>query len=223
MRDAGKWAALLALVYSQLIALGAAVILDWIKKRRATPNSEWIASVATGLLIALPLYYGNGLLFGAHGEIKPSPYPVGWYQADRAMATDPNPGRALFLPWHEYMAYSFIQNQNKVVASPAPSFFSVPVLVSANPEVPGISAPSDSDQVAITKLVGEGSQGHWEAVLQTLHVRFVLLAREVDWASFWFLDYLPNVVKVGDYGSIVLYRIVEPRKSMVLATIGSHF
>jgi hypothetical protein len=33
MRDAGKWAALLALVYSQLVGLGAVAILDWLRQR----------------------------------------------------------------------------------------------------------------------------------------------------------------------------------------------
>ena len=42
----------------------------------------WIATgalvaVAIGLLLAVPLYNGNGLLFGMHGEIKPSEYPAG--------------------------------------------------------------------------------------------------------------------------------------------------
>jgi hypothetical protein len=214
MRDAGKWAALLALVYSQLFGLGTAGILAWVRARpRTAIGTEWLAPVATGLLLALPLYYGNGLLYGSHGEIKPSPYPAGWYAADRVLASDPHAGRALFLPWHEYESYSFIQNQNKVVASPAPSFFSIPVLASANPEVGGIAAPTDPEQVAISNLVGSGSQGDWAKVLTKLKVKYVLLAREVDFASFWYLDYLPDFVKVGDYGSIVLYRVRGPGQS----------
>jgi hypothetical protein len=206
MRDAGKWAALLALVYSQLGALGAVAILEWLKKRaRDQPRTELVVSVAIGLLIALPLYYGNGLLFGMHGEIKPSPYPAGWYAADRLIAADGQHGRALFLPWHEYMAYSFVQNQNSVVASPAPTFFSIPVLVSANPEVAGSAPPSDPDQVTVASLVQSGSQGNWSAELKALNVHFVLLAREVDWANYQFLDRQPGLAKVGDFGSIVVY------------------
>jgi hypothetical protein len=207
MRDAGKWAVLLAFVYSQLVGLGSVAILEWLKRRTKTaPTADWVMSAATGLLIALPLYYGNGLLFGMHGEIKASPYPAGWYQADSVVASDPHPGKAVFLPWHEYMAYSFIQNQNKVVAPPAPYFFSVPVIVSTNPDVPGTAPSTDPDQVAITNLVGEGGQGQWATVLDKLGIKYVVLAREVDWASFRYLDNQPGLVKVGDYGSIVLYR-----------------
>jgi hypothetical protein len=207
MRDAGKWATLLAFVYSQLVALGAGAILGWLKQRtQDAPKTEWLTSAATGLLIALPLYYGNGLLFGMHGEIKPSPYPAGWYQADRVLAADRHPGRALFLPWHQYMAYTFIQNQNKVVASPAPSFFSIPVLVSANPDVPGTAPPADPDHLTIATLLIQGRQGEWSIVLAAMNIKYILVAHEVDWLSYTFLDDQAGLVKVGDYGSIVLYR-----------------
>jgi hypothetical protein len=208
LRDAGKWAALLAVVYSQLVGLGAAATLDWLRTRiRDQRRNEWAIGVAAGLLLALPLFYGNGLLFGAHGEIKPSQYPAGWYQADRVLAADHNPGRTLVLPWHEYMSYSFIQNQNRVVAPPAPSFFSVPILASTNPEVPGVVPPGGPDQDAVSQLVGAGSNGQWSKVLFAQGVKYVLLARELDWSFYGYLDSQPGLVKVGDYGSIVLYRI----------------
>jgi len=207
MRDAGKWAAMLALVYSQLGGLGVAAIMGWTRSgKKREVDSQWAGAVAAGLLLALPVYYGNGLLFGLHGEITPSAYPSGWYAADRVMAADPNPGTALFLPWHEYLGLSFVENQNRVIASPAPTFFSVPVLVSANPELPGVAPPSDPAQAAITGLLGSGEQGDWAQVLADLGVKYVVLAREADWASYQFLDRQPDLVLVGDYGSIVLYR-----------------
>jgi hypothetical protein len=207
MRDAGKWAALLALVYSQLVALGAAAILAWLRERSAgAPSAVWLSYIASGLLLAFPLYYGNGLLYGMHGEIAPSQYPSGWYTADRVLAADHSPGRTLFLPWNEYLSLSFVRNQNSVVASPAPSFFSTPVLVSADPEVPGVAAPTDPDQKAITDLVAAGSEGHWAQVLATHHIKYVLLAREIDWSSYTYLDNQPGLVRVGDYSSIILYR-----------------
>ncbi len=207
MRDAGKWAALLALVYSQLLALGAAAILDWLRERtKGTAKTEWLVGIASGLLVAFPLYYGNGLLYGMHGEIRPSQYPPGWYSADRVLAADGHPDRTLFLPWHEYMALSFVRNQNSVVASPAPSFFSTPVLVSADPEVPGIAPPTDPEQKAISDLVAAGNHGPWAQVLAAHKIKYVLVAREVDWRSYGFLDSQPGLVRVGDYGSIVLYR-----------------
>jgi hypothetical protein len=207
MRDAGKWAALLALVYSQLFALGVAAILHWVRNRRRNgARSEWLVAVVSGLVLAFPLYYGNGLLYGMHGEIAPSQYPPGWYAADQKLASDSHPGRTLFLPWHEYMSLSFVRNQNSVVAPPAPSFFSAPVLVSTDPEVAGLSPPPDAEQKAISGLVAAGSQGQWAQVLAAHKIKYVLLAREVDWNSYAYLDSQQGLVKIGDYGSIVLYR-----------------
>jgi hypothetical protein len=210
MRDAGKWAVVLALVYSQLVGLGSAVLLDRLRLQIRGWPAPSAQGVAAGLLLALPLFYGNGLLFGAHGLIRPSAYPAGWYAADRVIASDPNPGRALFLPWHEYMSYTFIQNENRVVASPAPLFFSVPVVSSVNPEVLGISPPNDPDQVLIDGLIKQGARGAWAEVLAAHEIKYVLLAKEVDWGSYAYLGAQPNIVKVGDYGSIVLYRIALP-------------
>jgi hypothetical protein len=208
MRDAGKWAALLALVYSQLVGLGAAVILDWISERQITESkASWAESVAIGLLLAAPLYYGNGLLYGAHGRIVPSEYPAGWYQADRVLAADPHPDRTLFLPWHLYMDYSFIRNQNAVVASPAPSFFSTPVVISGDPEVPGVAPPADPEQRAISALVAQGRSGNWGAVLVAHHIKYVLLARETDWSSYTYLDNQPGLTIERDFGSILLFRV----------------
>src|SRR5207253_260839 len=89
MRDAGKWAALIALVYAQLIPLGAIFLLRCVKERVTVRRIDLVVALTTGLLLALPLYYGNGLLFGIHGEVQPSAYPSGWYQADKLLAADP--------------------------------------------------------------------------------------------------------------------------------------
>jgi len=207
MRDAGKWAALLALVYSQLFGVGVEATLSWIRGWRLPPaRVEWAGSVAAGLLLAVPLYYGNGLLFGAHGEIKPSPYPPGWYTADRVLAGDTHPGKTLFLPWHEYMSYSFVLNENRVIVSPASTFFSVPIVSSANPEIGGVAPPSDPEQRAIAKLVSSGGVGQWANVLADHGIKYVLLAKELDWSAYAYLDDQPGLSRVGDFGSIVLYR-----------------
>jgi len=213
MRDAGKWAALIALIYSQLVPLGAIVLLRWVKEHghpyASRPGEGIRIGLATGLLLALPLYYGNGLLFGMHGEVQPSAYPPGWYQADQVLAADPHPGRALFLPWHLYLGLDFVRNTNNVVASPAPSFFSVPVVISQDPEIPGIAAPATPDQTVISRLVAEGTSGDWARELAGRNIKYVLLARELDWSQYRFLAGQPGFALVGDYGSIVVYRNLD--------------
>ena len=207
MRDAGKWAAMLALIYSQLASMGAEAMATRLRvlKRPRLPT-EWVAAVLSAVVLAVPLYYGNGLLFGMHGEIKPSSYPSGWYAADAALSSDPRPGRTLFLPWHEYMSYSFVRNQNSVVAPPAPMFFSVPILRSMNPEVPGVEGPVTRDQATVDGLVAAGANAQWAPDLASLGVKYVLLAHELDWGSFKYLDSQTSMVKVRDFGPITMYR-----------------
>jgi hypothetical protein len=207
MRDSGKWAAILALVYAQLIPLGVIALRGAARTRINNDRLRDLAmALATGLALALPLYYGNGLLFGMHGEVLPSQYPAGWYQADRLLLADPHPGRAVFLPWHQYLALSFVKNSNKVVAAPAPSFFSIPVVISPNPEIPGIAAPGDPDQVAVTGLVAAANAGDWAPILARHNIKYVLLAREVDWRGYSYLARERGLELVADYGSIVVYR-----------------
>ena len=65
---------------------------------------------------------------------------------------------------------------------------------------------TDPDQVAVSGLVMDQGSGRWAKVLADRGIKYVLLARTVDWKSYSYLDTMPGLVKVGDYGSIVLYR-----------------
>jgi hypothetical protein len=207
MRDAAKWAAILALVYAQLVPLGVTFLLAWVNRQlRSGSIREITAALVAGLALALPLYYGNGLLFGMHRQVQPSAYPAGWYAADRVLTTDPHPGRVLFLPWHLYLSLSFVRNVDSIVANPAPQFFSVPVVISQNAEIIGIPPPDDPAQVTFARLVGQGATNDWGKTLAAENIKYVILAREVDWRAYRYLENQPNLVQVGDYGSLVLYR-----------------
>ena len=206
MRDAAKWAALLALVYAQLVPVSVTALLNRVNRLRSETVREISVALVMGLALALPLYYGNGLLFGMHGQVRPSPYPSGWYEADRILVADPHPGRVLFLPWHLYLSFSFVRNVDSIVANPAPNFFSVPVVISQNPEIVGLPPPDDPDQMALAYLVAQGATVDWAKPLAAHNIKYVILAREVDWRAYRYFEYQPNMVKVADYGSLVLYR-----------------
>jgi hypothetical protein len=210
LRDPSKWAAVLALLYSQAIPVGYVVVANWLKTNLGDRRRvETSTAVLVAVVIALPLYYGNGLLYSLHGQVKTSFYPAGWYMADQVLTADPHPGRAIFLPWHGYMGLSFVRNANRVVACPAPTFFSVPVVASQDLEVPGIPAPLDEpDQAFVASLVAAQGQGNWALELAAHDFKYVLLAREADWTGYEYLHHVDGLVLVGDYQSILLYRNV---------------
>lgn len=206
LRDSGKWAAVLALVYSQLVPRGAMAVLAWTSGLDLGRVSAPAQALVAGLTIALPLYYGNGLLYGTHSQIQPSQYPAGWYEADATLLADRHPGRVVFLPWHLYMSLHFVRNANTVILSPAPEFFSAPIVVSNDPEIPGVRAPVDGDQTAISGLVRAQAAGSWGPMLASRGIKYVLLVKEVDWSTYDYLNRQSGLVRVADYGSLVLYR-----------------
>jgi len=208
MRDSGKWAGLLAFAYAQLIPASFGWFLDFAKRNTGPGVRRDIAlATVTSVVMALPLYYGNGLLYGMHSQIRPSAYPSGWYAADAALTADPHPGRAVFLPFHGYMEFSFIRNQNQVVSSPAPNFFSIPTIASEDLEVEGVLPPlDDPDQALLARLISAGGQADWGQELASRGFKYVLLARELDWKSYEYLDTQSHLSLVRDYGSILLYR-----------------
>ncbi len=205
MRDAGKWTALLALTYAQLIPLGILLFQERVESFRRDLRSlgRWAVPV---IALGLPLAYGNGLLFGAHGEIQPSAYPASWYRADQVISSGTSQGRAVFLPWHLYLTMSFVRNANPLVRSPAPTFFSIPAVVSNDPELLNVAPPLDThEQRVLANLVAQGKAGHWAQDLAGLHIRYILLAREVDWQSYGYLGSQSGFTRLADLGEIVVY------------------
>ncbi len=65
---------------------------------------------------------------------------------------------------------------------------------------------STFDQVALTSLVARGATTDWAPPLVARDIKYLILAREVDWRAYRYLEYQPDLVEVGDYGSLVLYR-----------------
>jgi hypothetical protein len=78
--------------------------------------------------------------------------------------------------------------------------------VSADPEVPGLGPPAVPDQIAFYNLVREGPQGKWAQVLTDHKIKYVLLAREVDWGTYTYLNDQPGLTLVKDFTSILVYR-----------------
>jgi hypothetical protein len=100
---------------------------------------------------------------------------------------------------------------NSIIASPAPEFFSIPILVSVDPEVDGVAAPDTLDQRTIQRLINAGGASAWARGLRSRDVRFVVVAKELDWQNYAYLDRQAGLEKVGDYGSVVLYRVLSTK------------
>ena len=62
------------------------------------------------------------------------------------------------------------------------------------------------EQVAISALVSAGAAGDWSHQLALRDIKYVLVAREVDWQGYDYLNRMPGLSLLHDYGSILLYR-----------------
>ncbi|MDQ6885532.1 MAG: hypothetical protein M3077_15055, partial [Candidatus Dormibacteraeota bacterium] len=57
-----------------------------------------------------------------------------------------------------------------------------------------------------SNLVSDGATADWAGELARRNIKYVVVAREVDWSRYTFLASQPGFAQVADYGSIVIYR-----------------
>jgi hypothetical protein len=92
-----KRAALLALVYSQLVPLGVLALTAWVPLAPTPERRELAEGAIAAIGLALRCIMITACHWGMHRHI-PTGYPSGWYAADRVRAADDGGGRAVFLP-----------------------------------------------------------------------------------------------------------------------------
>ncbi|HVM03370.1 MAG TPA: hypothetical protein VM263_11930, partial [Acidimicrobiales bacterium] len=200
MREPQKFAALLALAYAVLFGLGVEVLVAG--ARRPAGRLVW-----TGALLVLPLATAPTLLWGFGGRVEVSRYPDSWAEADRLMGDGPE--RVLFLPWHQYLRFPFTE---RIVANPAPLAFRRDVIAGDNVELPGLPTASRSVRSGYLEfLYGHGPRLRSFGQLVAPHgVRYVVVAKAVDWRQYGWLDHQRDLEKVLDGDEISVYRNTRP-------------
>lgn len=201
MRDTQKFAALLALAYAYLGGLGLDSLaeefletcrsgrLDWFRGRYVGPDRRATLAVVFVLIVLLvPMAYSVTMFGGLWGQLEPTDYPAEWEQADDYLDGDSSDYRVLFLPWHQYMDFSFT---DRTVATPADLYFDERVVRGRNIELAGIeSQATDPTRVKIRSLLAAGGEStDLGSELSTLGVKYVMLGKEVDYERY---DYLQD-------------------------------
>src|SRR5207247_8427873 len=69
------------------------------------------------------------------------------------------------------------------------------------------------DQTEIRRLIASGRDGNWQSVLVGMKVGYILVAHELDWQGYDYLNVAPGIALVGDYGTIDLYQVLAPNVS----------
>jgi hypothetical protein len=145
------------------------------------------------------------LLFGFGGQVKPVPYPSDWYAVNDYIVKDSGcSGSTLFFPWHMYMKFSWV---GRVIADPAPSFFQCPVVGGTDVEWGGIYDNSKDSEGAAVEQWLETREGTDLLQNNTFNIRYIILAKEVDWKNYAELDNNPALQLVMETPTLRVYKV----------------
>jgi len=200
LRDSQKFVMPLALAGSVGFGLGVERLLGAIPS--AGPSRRRMAAAVALLPVAL----APTLAWGASGRLFTSRYPASWSTAERIVATDPEPGGILVLPWHAFLPFRW--NRDRAVHQPALQYFSRPALASSALEVGSYRLPDEDPWAALARPVVLG-RGSLVPNLRKLGVHYVLVFKEADWRGD--LPRLIGLAPVLDTAELRLYRAAPSR------------
>jgi len=189
-REPQKFLALVVLAYAVFGAAGLQALVS--RGGSTNPARAWVASaVAIGVATA----YAYTMLWGFWGQVRLSQYPSDWEHAEQIM-TEQGAGRVLVLPWHQYAVWSF--TDGRIVANPAPSYFSREVIAGDNVGFSRIPTRSvDPFSGLVTDILDHRGQvrelGH---LVAPLDVRFVVLLNEADEEQYGFLQHQADLTSL---------------------------
>ncbi|MHB1906005.1 MAG: hypothetical protein ACYCRG_03785 [Acidimicrobiales bacterium] len=200
MREPQKFLMLLALAYAAFFGWGVERLATADYGLKSTSTKALTALIALGL----PLGYTPTIFWGLAGQIAPSSLPTAYERADTLMGT--GSGSILYLPWHLYMAYPF--TGGRVVANIAPTSFRRTVISGDNVQSGGVNTQSTSPRSAyIQELLASGSHTHdFGALVAPLGVKYVVLAKAVDWTSYSWLADQRDLLLIFDSTSLEVWR-----------------
>lgn len=199
-REPQKFVALLAVAYGYFWLFGIAALTD----KLTVAWLRWIPALAGCVLVVL---YTQPMLWGFSGQLQPRQYPADWSAVNRLLDKDMPEGAALFLPWHLYMHFGFA---GRIVANPAQYFFDKPVIVSDDPEFAGAKPEVPNplkDTIGQQLLVRAASRQPVAAELEHLGIHYIVLAKELDWEQYDYLNSQPGIQVQAEYDTLKVYKV----------------
>ena len=178
-REPQKFVILIALFYAYFSAKGIEYFLK---------NSERQVKTALILVLFLPLIYTPTMFGSFWGQLHTIDYPKDWYEVNNLLNQDKEDFNVLFLPWHGYLDFRFIPNQDKRIANPSKAFFDKPIIKSDDIEL-GALKEHTTDPVLF--YVGNllRDKENTEEKLKLINVKYVIIAKEIDYKNhLWMLN-----------------------------------
>jgi len=198
-RDSQKFVASLVLAYAYLGSIGMSLVEQAVQSLK-----KWLSPIFGVLVLILFLLYSYTMFLGFHGQLKNIDYPQDYYEVNSLLRQDEADFQVLFLPWHQSMGFAWA---GKVIANPAESFFIKPVIRGDNIEIGDIYSQSTnpvSKYIEATIKKGKEIQDFGEFV-SPLKVKYIILAKEVDWEEYLFLKEQQDLAIIKDTPHLLVF------------------
>lgn len=212
-RDSHKFAALLALSYSYLGALG---VWEFVKIARCKEHSarltRFIAFFVIFLALITPFMYSITMFNGFWGQLNPTDYPDDWYEMNDFFNNDSQDFNVLFLPWHQYMDFGWVQNTQKRIVNPASSFFDKPIIQGENTEIGSIYSQSTNpaQNYIETLLNAKNTTTNFGKQMVILNVKYIILTKESDYENYFFLFNQSDVKLIKETKNFYVFENSNP-------------
>lgn len=162
------------------------------------------------IIIALitPLIYSFTFFNGFAGQIKATDYPADWYEVNDLLNQDNQDFKILFFPWHGYMDFKWINNTDKRIANPSRNFFDKEVIRATTVELGKIYRQDNApDQLYIDSMLKDKSNiTNFGELVTILNVKYVILAKEVDYIKYNFLFNQNDLELVKETENLYVFR-----------------
>ncbi len=209
LRESQKWVSALNIAYIIFISIGIEKLLEYKTLKNKYNKIAFLLFVSFIFILRAPL-----MLFAFNNQIELKNYPKDWYDVDKIISDESGcKYNTLFLPWHMYMNFKFINEKNitrGVVANPAHNFFKCNTIVGTNMEWGGIydnsGDPMGNDILNnFLKKNGIGAKD----VLDRYNIKYVILAKEVDYNNYLSLQALSYLQLRRETANLYLFKVID--------------
>lgn len=198
-REPQKFVGLLALAFAVFVTYGTARLI-----KRARQKSETLPQVAAGAVAFIILVFTPTMYWGFMGQLSPRQYPTDWTQVNNRLNQATGEFSTVFVPWHQYMSFDF---SGRIIANPAEQFFDREIIISNDPELGVIRPQANDKRTQIGKLVHPAHHpDDFAAQLAKHNVRYILLAKELDYKKYDYLKQHKDLKIEMDTQTLTLYR-----------------
>jgi hypothetical protein len=187
LRDSQKFVSILCLVYAYLGSLGLLAILEIVKSHFVKIRNMGLTLVLVCVLLLPPIYSID--IFNLHGQLGVTAYPKEWQDINSYLNSDTADFNVLFLPWHQYMTFTWNPDLDKKLRNPAPLYFDKPTAGGDNIEKGDIQTESSNPiSKFIEYVLSKGNDvTNLGELLAPLNIKYIVVVNEADYQNYSYL------------------------------------